>query len=164
MNKVIIEKNKFQVHGNTVLAPDESFRKQKYEDLEKSRKQIKDAKNQRDIKKKKSILMNILLGFVIGVTIIARYSMIYNIQDATSKTRDEIAALNKENDAYKVQLIKFRNISYIEKIATEQLHMVKPRISDIQYCNLSKDNLNTKEQVEMKISNNIINKIKEIVF
>ena len=164
MNKVIIEKNKFQVHGNTVLAPDESFRKQKYEDLEKSRKQIKDAKNQRDIKKKKSILMNILLGFVIGVTIIARYSMIYNIQDATSKTRDEIAALNKENDAYKVQLIKFRNISYIEKIATEQLHMVKPRISDIQYCNLSKDNLNTKEQVEMKISNNIINKIKDIVF
>ena len=164
MNKVIIEKNKFQVHGNTVLAPDESFKKQKYEDLEKSRKQIKDAKNQRDVKKKKSVLINILLVFVVGITIIARYSMIYNIQDTTSKTRDEIAALSKENDAYKVQLIKFRNISYIEKIATEQLHMVKPRISDIQYCNLSKDNLNTKEQVEMKISNNIINKIKDIVF
>ena len=81
-----------------------------------------------------------------------------------SKARDEISALNKENDAYKVQLIRFRNISYIEKTATEKLHMVKPRISDIQYCNLSKDNLNTKEQVEMKISNNIINKIKDIVF
>ena len=161
---MIIEKNKFEIHGNTVLAPDESFKKQRYEDLEKSRKQINDGKNQRDIKKKKSVLVNILLGFVIGVTIIARYSIIYNIQDTTSKTRDEIAALNKENDAYKVQLIKFRNISYIEKTATEKLHMVKPRISDIQYCNLSKDNLNTKEQVEMKISNNIINKIKDIVF
>ena len=164
MNKVIIEKNKFQIHGNTVLAPDESFRKQKYEDLEKSRKQINDGKNQRDIKKKKSVLINILLVFVIGVTIIARYSIIYNIQEATSKARDEISALNKENDAYKVQLIRFRNISYIEKTATEKLHMVKPRISDIQYCNLSKENLITKEPVEMKISNNIINKIKGIVF
>ena len=121
MNKVIIEKNKFQVHGNTVLAPDESYKKQKYEDLEKSRKQINDAKNKRDVKKKKSVLINILLVFVIGITIIARYSMIYNIQDTTSKTRDEIAAL-------------------------------------------SKDNLNSKEQIEMKISNNIINKIKDIVF
>ncbi len=41
MNKVIVEKNKFEMDGNTVLAPDESFRKRKYEDLEKSRKQTK---------------------------------------------------------------------------------------------------------------------------
>lgn len=161
---MIIEKNKFQIHGNTVLAPDESLKKQKYEDLKKSQKQINDAKNKKNIKKKKNILFNILLIFVIGITIIARYSMIYNIQDATSKTRDEIAALNRENDAYKVQLIKFKNISYIEEIATQKLKMVKPRISDIQYCNLSKDNLSATVQVDIKISNNIINKIKSIVF
>ena len=164
MNKVIVEKNKFEINGNTVLAPDESFRKPKYEDLEKSRKQINHSKRLKDMKKKKSVLANILLGFIIGITIIARYSMIYNYQDNISKAKAEIEMLNKENDAYRVELIKFRNISYIEEIATTKLHMVKPMISDIQYCNLSKNNLEAKEDVEVKISKDIINKIKDIIF
>jgi cell division protein FtsB len=164
VNKVIIEKNKFEIRGNTVLAPDESFRKRNYEDLQKSREQTKHSKRLRNMKKKKSALINIFLGFVIGVTIISRYSMIYSYQGTTAKAKAEIEVLNKENDAYKVQLIKFNNISYIEKIATEKLHMVSPRISDIQYCNLSKNNLKTKENSEVKISNNIINKIKDIIF
>ena len=161
---MIIEKNKFEIHGNTVLAPDESFRKRNYEDLEKSREQTKQSKKLRNMKKKKSVLINIFLCFVIGVTIIARYSMIYNYQNTTFKAKAEIEILNKENDAFKVQLIKFKNISYIEDIAMEKLHMVNPRISDIEYCNLSKSNLETKEISEVKISKNIINKIKSFIF
>jgi cell division protein FtsB len=164
VNKVIVEKNQFEINGNTVLAPDESFRKRKYEDLEKSRKQTEQNKKLKNIKKKKNVLKNILLSFVIGMTIIARYCMIYNYQDTISKSKAEMEVLNKENEAYKVELIKFRNISYIEEIATTKLHMVKPKISDIQYCNLSKDNLETKENTEVKISNHIISKIKEIIF
>jgi cell division protein FtsL len=164
VNKVIVEKNKFEINGNTVLAPDESFRKPRYEDLEESRKQTKQSKKLKGIKRKKNVLVNILLVFIVGVTIIARYSMIYNYQDNISKTKAEIDMLGKENDAYKVELIKFRNISYIEEIATQKLHMVKPRISDIQYCNLSKNNLETKEDSEIKISKDIINKIKNIIF
>ena len=161
---MIIEKNKFEILGNTVLAPDESFRKRNYEDLEKSREQTKQSKRLRNMKKKKSVLINIFLGFVIGVTIIARYSMIYNYQNTTFKAKAEIEVLNKENDAFKVELIKFKNISYIEEIAMEKLHMVNPRISDIEYCNLSKNNLETKEISEVKISKNIINKIKSFIF
>ena len=161
---MIIEKNKFEILGNTVLAPEESIRKRNYEDLEKSREQTKNSKRLRNIKKKKNVLINIFLVFAMGVTIIARYSMIYNYQDATSKAKAQIEVLSKENEAYKVQLIKFKNISYIEEIATEKLHMVNPRISDIQYCNLSKNNLETKENSEVKISKNIINKIKGFIF
>ena len=164
MNKVIVEKNNFEINGNTVLAPDESFKKRKYEDLEKSRKQIEHSKKLKDMKKKKSVLKNIFLGFIIGMTIIARYCMIYSYQDEITKTKAKIETLSKENDTYKVELIKFRNIGYIEEIATTKLHMVKPRISDIQYCNLSKNNLDTKEKLEVKTSNNIINKIKNIIF
>ena len=150
--------------GNTVLAPDKSFEKRKCEDLEKSRKQTERSKKLNDMKKKKSVLTNILLGFVIGMTIIARYCMIYNYQDTASKAKVEMETLSRENDAYKVELIKFRNISYIEKTATTKLHMVKPRISDIQYLNLNKNNLKTTEDLEAKSSNNIISKIKNIVF
>ncbi|MGH4140952.1 hypothetical protein [Clostridium sp.] len=164
MNKVIVAKNNFEMDGNTVLAPDEQVRKRKYQELEKSRQQTQLSKKIKDIKNKKSILKNILLGFVIGITIIARYCMIYNYQDATSKAKAQIETLNKENDAYKLDLIKFRNISLIEQTATNKLHMVKPNISDIQYCNLSKNNLATVEKSQVKISIDIISKIKNIIF
>ena len=164
MNKVIVEKNKFGIDGNTVLSPQEETRKRSYEDLEKSRQQAKQSKKLKDMKKKKGVLTNIALGFVIGIIIIARYCMIYNYQNTASKSKAEIEVLSKENDSYKVQLIKFRNISYIEKTATEKLHMVEPRISDIQYCNLSKNNLGTKENLQVKVSSEIVNKIKNFIF
>jgi len=164
VNKVIIEKNKFGMDGNTVLAPDDAIQKRRYEDLEKSRQQTNQSKKLKDIKKKKNILTNIFLVFIIGIVIIARYCMIYNYQDSTSKAKAQIEILSKENDAYKVQLIKFRNISYIEKTATDKLHMVKPSISDVQYCNLSKNNLGTTENLEVKVSNEIVNKIKNFIF
>lgn len=164
VNKVIVAKNMFEIDGNTVLSPEESFRKQKYEGLEESRKKAEQSKKQKDIKKKKSVLFHILLGFVVGVTIIARYCMIYNYQDTASKAKAEIGILNKENDAYKVELIKFRNISYVEKMATTKLNMVKPRISDIQYMDLSKNNLQIKKELQVNKSTEIINKIKNIIF
>ncbi|MBU3142278.1 hypothetical protein [Clostridium sp. CF012] len=161
---MIVEKNKFGMDGNTVLAPEHGIQKRKYEDLEKSRQQTNQGKKLKDIKKKKNILTNIFLVFVIGIIIIARYCMIYNYQNTTTKAKAQIEVLSKENDAYKIQLIKFRNISYIEKTATEKLHMVKPRISDVQYCNLSKNNLGSVQNVEVKVSNEIVNKIKNFIF
>jgi hypothetical protein len=164
VNKVIVEKNTFQLNGNTVLSPEESFRKGRYEDLEKSRKQTESSKRLKELKHKQSVLKNILLVFIIGVTIISRYCMIYNYQNITSKARAEIELLGKENDSYKVDLIKFKNISYIQKAATEKLHMVKPKISDIQYVNLSKNNLQVKEELQVKKSTVLLKKIKNIIF
>ena len=138
VNKVIVAKKEFEMYGNTVLAPQEPLTKRKYEDLEKSRKQANQSKRQKDIKKKKRVLFNILIGFVVGMIVIARYCMIYSYQEANSKAEDAIEVLSKQNDAYEVNLIKFRNISYIEETATTKLHMVKPKIGNIQYFNLSK--------------------------
>ncbi|MBW9151911.1 hypothetical protein [Clostridium estertheticum] len=164
MNKVIVAKKEFEVFGNTVLAPQEPITKRKYEDLEKSRRQAKQSKRQKDIKKKKRVLFNIFIGFAIGMVIIARYCMIYSYQQASSKAKAQIDTISKQNDAYEVDLIKFRNISFIEKTATTKLHMVKPKISDIQYFNLSKNNLETNDDSKVKISNNVVNKIKDIMF
>jgi hypothetical protein len=164
VNKVIVAKNTLQMDGNTVLSPDESFRKRRYDDLEKSRKQAEQAKIQKDIKYKQSVLKNILLVFVIGVTIITRYCMIYSYQDTASKAKAQLEIINKENSGYKVQLIKFRNINYIEEIALGRLNMVKPQISDIEYMNLSKNNLGVKSELQVKKSTKILDKIKDIIF
>jgi len=150
--------------GNTVLVPEVPFRKRKYEDLEKSRTQVEGSKKLRIIKRKKNVLLNITIGFVIGMTIVGRYCMIYNYQEANFKAKDEIDMISKENDSYSVDLLKFRNISYIEQTATTKLHMVKPKVSQIQYLNLSKNNLQTNENTGIKISNEVVNKIKNIIF
>ncbi|MCB2340809.1 hypothetical protein [Clostridium estertheticum] len=164
MNKVIVAKKEFEVFGNTVLAPQEQITKRKYEDLEKSQRQARQSKRQKDIKKKKRVLFNIFIGFVIGMVIIARYCMIYSYQQASSKAKAQIDTISKQNDAYEVDLIKFRNISYIEKTATTKLHMVKPKVSDIQYFNLSKNNLEANDDSKVRISNNVVNKIKDFMF
>ncbi|MBK5241267.1 hypothetical protein [Clostridium sp.] len=161
---MIVAKNTLQMDGNTVLSPDESFRKRRYDDLEKSRKQAEQAKIQKDIENKKSVLKNILLVFVIGVTIISRYCMIYSYQDVASKTKAKLEIVNKENSAYKVQLLKFKNINYVEEIALGRLNMVKPQISDIEYMNLSKNNLEVKSELQVKKSTMILEKIKDIIF
>jgi hypothetical protein len=164
VNKLIVAKNTLQMDGNTVLSPDESFRKGRYHDLEKSRKQAEQAKRKKDIEYKKSVLKNILLVFVIGVAIITRYCMIYSYQDTASKAKAQIDIVNKENSAYKVQLIKFKNINYIEKVALGRLNMVKPQISDLEYVNLSKNNLGVKSELQVKKGSAILDKIKSIIF
>ena len=128
VNKVIVEKNKFQMDGNTVLVAIEPLKKRRYEDLETSKKQVLNNKKLKNDKRKKSILKSIGFGFVIGMVIIARYCMIYNYQQENSKAKDAIDVLSKENDSYAVDLIKFRNISYIEETATTKLHMIKPKV------------------------------------
>lgn len=164
VNKLIVAKNTLHMDGNTVLSPDESIRKSRYHDLERSRKQAEQAKRQKDIENKQSVLKNILLVFIIGVAIISRYCMIYTYQDTASKSKAQIQILNKENSAYKVQLIKFKNINYIEKIALGRLNMVKPQISDVEYINLSKNNLGVKSELQVKKSSTILEKIKSIIF
>lgn len=162
---MIVEKNNFEMYGNTILAPDESFRRRKNEeDLEKSRKQARSTKRLNEIKRKKSVITHIVVCFVVGMIIVARYCLIYNYQEANTKALTQIETLSKENDAYDVDLMKFRNISYIEKAATTRLDMVKPRISDIEYLNLSKNNLGTDESSSVRISSDVMSKIKNIIF
>ncbi|MBU3180111.1 hypothetical protein [Clostridium psychrophilum] len=161
---MIVEKNKFQMDGNTVLAAIEPLKKRRYDDLETSKKQIINNKKLKNDKRKKSILKSIGFGFVIGMVIIFRYCMIYNYQQENAKAKNAIDLLSKENDSYAVDLIKFSNIGYIEKTATTKLHMVKPKVSDIQYLDLSKSNLVTKEKPQVKINNGVVSKIKNIIF
>ncbi|MGH4050411.1 MAG: hypothetical protein ACREVX_03520 [Clostridium sp.] len=162
---MIIEKNNLEMFGNTILAPDESFReRERHEELEKSQKKANSAKKLREITRKKSVLRNIFIGFIIGMVIVFRYCMIYNLQAANSKAVAQIDMLSKENDAYDVELMKFRNIKYIEETATTKLNMVEPKISDVEYLDLNKNNLETNEVSQVKISKNVISKIKNIIF
>lgn len=157
-----------RINGNTVLAPEYvPSRRHKNEEDEKLKRERKQKLiNERNIKVKKKTrtLKNIGIVFVLGVTLIGRYCAIYNMQKNLSEVKTQISTLNKENENLRVELVKFNNMVYIEDIAVNKLHMVRPEKSLAIHLNLSKDNFeDTLSENDIK-HESLLQKIKNILF
>lgn len=157
-----------RINGNTVLAPEyvpsRRYRNEEDEKLKKERKQkLIDERNIK-IKKKTRTLRNIGIVFILGVTLIGRYCVIYNMQKNLSEAKTQISTLNKENENLKVDLVKYNNMVYIEDIAVNKLHMVRADKSLAIHLNLSKDNFEgTLSENEIK-HESLLQKIKNTLF
>ena len=136
MNRVIVANEDIMIRGNTVLAPSQV----PYVNREKEKNQIIKKKN-RKIKKQAIFIRNIFIAFIIGLTLIGRYSTIYNMQQQLNSTKSNINEMNKENDNLKVELVKYNNLHYIEEVATNKLHMITPNRNDAIYANISKNTI-----------------------
>ena len=124
------------IRGNTVLAPNQV----PYVNREKEKKQIIKKKNKK-AKKQAVFIRNIFIAFIIGLTLIGRYSAIYNMQQQLNSIKSNINEMNKENDNLKVELVKYNNLHYIEDVATNKLHMITPNRNDAIYANISKNTI-----------------------
>lgn len=153
------------INGNTVLAPqyDPSI-DEEYLELKKKRKEKLKIKNKKNMKMKLAIIRNIVLVFIIGITLIGRYSSIYNMQQQLNKTQNEITDLNRQNDSLKVELVKENDVQQIQDTAVTKLNMVQPDKNAVTYTNLSKDNFNTDAKVTADKNNNIIGKLMKALF
>lgn len=166
VNKVVMMSKENLVRGNTVLAP-------QYEPSNPDRKQQEElrrvkaaekANREKRVKNKAKVLMNIGIAFVIGLSIIYRYVVLYNIRQNLTSIKGQIVAMDKENEDLKVVLAKSRRIDDIEKIATEKLHMVRADRNQAVYSDLTKENFkNTSnknnEGTEAGFLQKIINKL-----
>ena len=136
---MIVANKENLVRGNTVLAPqyqpkeDNSYKKLK----ESSNKAKLNSKNKK-LKNKLGTLRNIAIVFVVGVTLVGRYSVIYNMQYNLDELDSKISSLNKENDNLKVELVKYQNLQLIEEAAINKLGMVKPETKNAIYCDMNK--------------------------
>lgn len=124
------------IRGNTVLAPS----RVPYVNRENEKKQ-KIKKINRKTKSKALFIRNVFLAFIIGLTLIGRYSAIYNMQQQLNSVKSNINEMNKENDNLKVELVKYNNLHYIEDVATNKLHMISPNRNDAIYANISKETI-----------------------
>ncbi len=83
-------------------------------------------------------MRNIGIVFVIGVVLIARYSIIYNMQMQLNSTQNRVDKINKQNENLTVELVKYNNLGYIEDTAINKLHMIQPQKSSAVYADLNK--------------------------
>lgn len=168
---MIVVDKKNLINGNTVLKPSneplrkkEKYDREKYKKLEESKKEALKSLKEKQRKKKGKVLKYIACVFVVGMTIIYRYNMIYENQRKIKNIKAEINTFRENNDNLKIELVKYNSISNVEVTAKEELDMVKPSRADIIYCDLKKNNFVVeKPKVEEK-EENFMSKIKDFLF
>lgn len=149
---------KIMINGNTVLAPNHA----PYRESEQKR-QVRNKKSaNKALKKKFAIMRNIMIAFIVGITLVGRYCIIYSLQEELNKTTQNITALNKENENLKVELVKYNNIQYIEDTAVNKLGMVTPDRNDAIYADISKNTIIASES--SNDSNKSISVLAEKIF
>lgn len=164
---MIVTNKKNQVSGNNALAPDSSpsrgTREKIYKELETSKREHKKINKQKLVKKKAKVLKNVLLAFTVGVTLVYRYSLIYDMEKNIIDTKKEISVINADNENLRIGLLKFNNIEEIEKISVQQLNMIPKSKTNVVYIDLEKNNFKKAEE-NMEKGSSFIEKIKKILF
>jgi cell division protein FtsL len=150
---------KYVINGNTVLAPNYM----PYRESEQNGQVRKNKSNKKNINKKIIVMRNIMIAFIVGITLVGRYCIIYNLQSELNTTKQNISALNKENENLKVELVKYNNIQYIEDVAVNKLGMVTPDRNDAIYADVSKETIITAES-ESNEGKNAVTVLAEKIF
>lgn len=115
------------VQGNTVVKPQRKSTerdRKKYEELKRSKKN----RNRRLLEEKKnrrSAMLQIALTIlIVGTVIISRDANVYSIQSKVSDIKSEIKNITAENEAMKVDLLKFSSLDNIKTNAEGKLGMI----------------------------------------
>lgn len=164
---MIVTNKKNPVSGNNALAPNSlpsrDTREKKYKELETSKREHKKINKQKVVKKKAKVLKNVLLAFIVGVTVVYRYSLIYDMERSIIDIKKEISVVNADNENLRIGLLEFNNIEEIEKISVQQLNMIPKSKTNVMYIDLEKNNFKKAEE-NIEKNNGFIEKIKKILF
>ena len=154
------------ISGNTALQP-------KYNpsiDIDEENKELKKKKlkqkkiKQRRLNDKIKFMRNVVVMFIIGIVLVARYSSIYSMQMELSDIKSNINKVNRENQNLTVELVGYNNLQYIEDTAINRLHMVAPDKKNAVYIDLQKNVLKYTEKKKGEQQQNIWNRLKKMLF
>lgn len=163
---IVVNEESF-IQGNTVLQPEyKPYRDNGSYEEDKKRKLNKKRKVKTRLKNKVKVIRNIALTFIVGLVLVGRYCVIYNMQMELNSLKSNINEINRENENLKVELVKYNNLQYIEDIATNKLKMLPPDKGAAVYTDLDKENIKIIEKKEKdKVEKqNIWNKLTKILF
>ncbi len=138
----MVNKEYDYIRGNTVLSPKRRFEEEKRrEERERVERQRKEQqRKQREAKKAivKNILQVASISLVLGVLTIARDGRVYRLQNDLSNVKNEAKTITAENEALRVNLLKFSSLGEIKAFASKE-GMKVPQKDDIITINITKD-------------------------
>lgn len=126
------------VDGSTALVPkreeinyEEERRKQQKKEIE-----LLNKRKGKSLKNKLKVMLSIGIVFCMGMILVIRFAYICNLRQQVTNIQNQISTISNENENLKVTLLKYDNIKYIEKVATEKLNMERPNLGNAFYCDL----------------------------
>lgn len=160
---IIVNNPGSYVNGNTALKPEFEDYKEKFNNNRKLQNQkIRDKR----LKLKLAVVRNIIIAFLIGISIIGRYGIVYNMQGNINKLNNNIKEIIVENDDLNIKLATLSNLSTLEDVSTKKLAMVREDSNQIVYSDLTKNNFKINKIIlsSDKAKDSIIVKIKNLLF
>lgn len=109
-----------------------------YYDNYEEEKKIGYAKNPKNRRKLKNLLMIIFIGSI-SIMLLFRYSAIYQQSIALDKMESKIKYTENLNQQLKVKIAAMSDPVRIEKIAKDKLGMQEPADNQVVYINVGKD-------------------------
>jgi cell division protein FtsL len=160
---IIVNNQGSYINGNTALKPEFDDYKEKFN----SKKKLENQKiREKRLKVKLSVVRNIVFAFLISVSIIGRYGIVYNMQGNINKVDKNIKEIIAENDDLNIKLATLSNLSTLENVSTGKLAMVREDSNQIVYSDLTKNNFKISKIIlsSDKANDGIIDKIKNLLF
>lgn len=149
---MIITNKKFSVEGSAALNPQKreigNTDDEKYRKIKESQKEILRRKKQVRLKRQAAIIAFIFITFILGFTIIYRYSKIYTLQRELANIQDKSSVLKNQNDDLNKKLMMYSNIDEIQSKATDKLHMIQPDNTKAVFVNLNKNSVKVKKSYD----------------
>ncbi len=156
------------IKGNTVLAPE---RKRRVRKPDKKFKQIKRRKAKNALLKnrrkndRKYIATVAVVMFALGVATIAGDNKVYSMQNGVTNLDTQIKQAQEENEALKVELLKFSSLNNIEKKAEGNLSMSVPKKGEVVEIDFSENyfnDLNSNDSAQNTKRSNLFSKLKNL--
>lgn len=144
------------IKGNTVVKPERRYTdedKRKYEELERAKRQRRRRKKEEEKKKVRGIIQVALIFFVFGIITILRDNNVMRLQRDVNELNSQVKLATAENEAIRVQLLKFASLDNIKTNAEERLGMTLHTKDDVVKIDLSK-NYFADLEAELETENN----------
>jgi cell division protein FtsL len=165
--EVAVSNRKDIVRGNTVFIPEynpsRKSEDEKYRKLDKAKREAQIKIRKQQTKERLLILRMIVVMFVVGLILLYRYVSVYKMQASLAACKTQEANLIADNESLKLTLAQKSNINSVEDTAINNLHMVRPNVSDAIKVDLSKNNFKP-AQDKTNTPTNIFDKLKKILF
>ena len=143
VNKMPRGEYSYSVKGNTAVKP---LKKTTIRKPKKSREQIrKEKKNKKNLFKKqrqsdrKYMLTVVMFILGLGCITIAGDSKVYKMQKTVTTLENEISSTKEENEALRVEILKYSSLNNIEENAGNTLGMHVPHGEDVVKIDFSND-------------------------
>ncbi len=161
---MVMNKN-YYTSGNTAFAPQVGTQINEYEKIKKQREEKNRLKRKKQSINKVKALRNIALVFILGFSIVYRYSAIYSMQKNLNTLKNNAITLQKENENLRVDTVRSASIEKVEINAVNKLKMEKADKATVVYADLTRNNFAKPSEKEASVaSRSIFDKIKAFLF